>query len=441
MKYLPDGTPISTNITSLNDKDYLSKFKCNEIHIGIIWEIYYTDDDKNINKKDIEYKVKIESGNRMGQFFENVVAMNLFGGLTNFSETVYQPKENLIQTKGGNDRSVKKSKERDSITVSKFDSDASTVIVAFLDGYNEQPIIIGSYNHRSREDYLTKKEDGIRHIQEFNGMRLEINDDGEYTLTYLGGKRNSKTKKSARPNTAPSLFKIDKDGHIILEQREVVEVYGEPLEDGEIINQIKMDRSAPSITHQIGKNFFIISDEEGKESVILLRGGSMIQIDELSNIKCMTKKGNTLYLNNEKDEVLLSQSQGNNIGMTEDEITVSHKSGDSIITMDADNVQVTSKGSVIFQSGALDLNMGTLNLTGQQEVNIKDSVGGKLHIKNGQVALGNSAAELLDIVDQLITAVSTHVHIGNLGYATAPPIDQATLTAIKALLALIKGTL
>jgi len=433
VQYLKDGTPITTNTEDLDFyKERLSTGN-SDTHIATIQEVHYLDGEDNQSGRSVEYKVRIETGDKIGRFYDRVRAISLFGGLVNFSETVYQPREKVLKDSPNqiNDKGTE-----------RFYIDASNVLVTFLDGDEERPIIIGGFQHPTLEDFVAKEEDGIRHIQEFNGMRIEINDDGEYVLTYLGGKRDVDSKETERADTAPSIFKIDKDGNFIFEQREETEVYGESVgENGEIINQIKIDRSAPSITHQIGKNFFIISDEEGVESVVLLRGGSMIQIDEKSNIKCMTQKGNTLYLNNEKDEVLLAQSQGNNIGMTEDEITVSHKSGDSIITMDEDNVQITSKGSVIFQSGAMDLNMGTLNLKGSNEVNIKDGLTGALNISNGKVALGNSAAELLDIVDQLITAVSTHVHIGNLGYATAPPVDQATLAAIKVLLALIKGSL
>ena len=57
-----------------------------------------------------------------------------------------------------------------------------------------------------------------------------------------------------------------------------------------------------------------------------------------------------------------------------------------------------------------------------------------------KLAMGNETAELLDLIDQQLDAITAHFHIGFAGVPTAPP-DSATLTTItniKTLLATLK---
>lgn len=88
-------------------------------------------------------------------------------------------------------------------------------------------------------------------------------------------------------------------------------------------------------------------------------------------------------------------------------------------------------------------------------IEIQDNGTGKLRISGDKVALGASSAELLqqisdqlDALNTLFSTVSSHTHVGNLGYPTAPP-DTAgdwssaasTMSTIKGLIDGIKGTL
>ena len=212
MKFRKDGSPISSNSLASNasQKEQLSPAeiqkvlkliqRANEIHLATIREVYYVDDIKNQTKYQVEYRIRIEFGDRHGQEYESVTAINLFGGMMNISEMVYAPKEKI--TKGNQDAEENY----------MFDHDGSQVVVAFMDGYPNRPFIIGGWNHTNNNVFASKKADGVRKIEEFNGLRMETNKDGEFILTYYGGKRDSKTKKTKYASTAPTTFKIDKDG-------------------------------------------------------------------------------------------------------------------------------------------------------------------------------------------------------------------------------------
>ena len=135
-----DYSPISSNsIATGSRRDSLTENEierllalskqANEVHLATIREIYYVDDIKNQSKTQVEYKIRIEFGDRHGQVYESVTALNLYGGMVNFSETVYSPKEQI--TKGN----------KDSEDLYMFDHDASQVVVAFMDGYPNRPCI------------------------------------------------------------------------------------------------------------------------------------------------------------------------------------------------------------------------------------------------------------------------------------------------------------
>lgn len=61
---------------------------------------------------------------------------------------------------------------------------------------------------------------------------------------------------------------------------------------------------------------------------------------------------------------------------------------------------------------------------------------------DGKLELGSDSAQLLDIIDQLIDAISLLTVLGALpGVPTSVPINLATFTSLKATLATIKGSL
>jgi len=265
MKYLFDGSPVTSNIEALNSSTQ-SKIRSghNEIYLSTVYDVYHKDNPKNLSKKSVEYRIRIESGAKRGQFYENARAVNLHGGVTNFSEIIFKPKRQLL--KGS----------EDSERTEKEEHDASQVLVAFLDGSFNKPIIIGAWDNSHFTALVGKIEDGIRKIEEFNGLRIEINKDGEYILTYHGGQRDTKSKLTAQPNTAPTVMKIDKTGAWSISDKENQEIkidrsartititqyagtkpnetYGSTDSSslGALINQVKFDKAAKKVTVTAG---------------------------------------------------------------------------------------------------------------------------------------------------------------------------------------------
>lgn len=72
---------------------------------------------------------------------------------------------------------------------------------------------------------------------------------------------------------------------------------------------------------------------------------------------------------------------------------------------------------------------------------LKNSGGIKMKMRGGKVAIGNSQAELLDIIEQMLTRLETATTITAVGTYPLQPAVLGQITQIKFLLALIKGTL
>lgn len=92
---------------------------------------------------------------------------------------------------------------------------------------------------------------------------------------------------------------------------------------------------------------------------------------------------------------------------------------DGSIVIDAKDLlnMIIGKGYELNANGDIKLNAGT----------------------SGKIAIGNSSAELLDVCNQLLTALETTVVATSLG--PQPLSSVATITALKTLLGLIKGSL
>jgi hypothetical protein len=138
---------------------------------------------------------------------------------------------------------------------------------------------------------------------------------------------------------------------------------------------------------------------------ITTAAGSMCEMTNDGSIKLLSNNGNTVILDDGANEISINQKDG------------------SIVDLTSSGVKIT------------------------------DPTGGELNINSGMVALGNSTAELLDLFNQLLQALSTLLTSLSTSAVTAGPFPVApplavatapaivTITQIQTLLALIKGSL
>ena len=174
------------------------------LKVGAVVRLYYPDDAENLNKKRIEYDVKVqERSGRSGftvSLYKHCMVSDLFGGVADSFEFSLRPSTNPEQP-------------------TPLFQDGSTVLLLCLHGDTNFGTIVGGLRNSFREA-LASTARGHFLSFEFNGINVEINKDGELTLTYKSATNIAGTPKENASMTPPdlktggSVIKIDKTGSI-----------------------------------------------------------------------------------------------------------------------------------------------------------------------------------------------------------------------------------
>lgn len=170
-----DGSILSANFPAHNrlsqnkvDRDY-GIYRC------MVKAVLYVDDVKNttFKNKQVTYEVVILGGMQEGQIIPNVKAMNFLGGENNYSERIFRALESPLSGPG---RKV------------MADQKGDIVYVGYTQGDKTAPIIIGCGTQPLDEDKTGATiADGPRWVEEYNGLKREINKLGELLLTQKTG--------------------------------------------------------------------------------------------------------------------------------------------------------------------------------------------------------------------------------------------------------------
>jgi len=198
---LSDGSVISSNLSMKPLMDAKQQIMGNySLKVGIVTDILYPDEEKNLSKKFIEYNVMASelqmNGNMNMTVYRNCTVQNAFGMSNN----------NLTYTLQI-DKSEDGRMEFGSLVLLLCISGQST---------NGQAVIIGGFSHPDNPKYT--KEDGQFYDFNFNGINYNINKDGEWTLTFNSPLDSQ--KKKANEQASGTQIKIDKDGRIKISDNE-----------------------------------------------------------------------------------------------------------------------------------------------------------------------------------------------------------------------------
>ena len=197
-KILPDGTVIPSFMSTERSTGRPTYSGENDfgLKIGTITKVFYSDDEGNLRKNQIEYDVKV--GERKGRkgfnisIYKNCVCIDLFGGIADTMEWTYRPSDD------GN------------VPNAMFQT-GSRVLILCLSGDSNGGVIIGGVRNVRRKK-VSGKVRGHFFECEFNGINIEVNKDGELTFTY---KSKTDIKGTPQvPTTGGSFIKIDKTGSI-----------------------------------------------------------------------------------------------------------------------------------------------------------------------------------------------------------------------------------
>jgi hypothetical protein len=157
---------------------------------GEIVEEIPANDPRNFSKQSVEYMVDVVG--RQAFFSNNVrpvqaSVMGLFGGADQFSYTL---RARTPKVPG------------------------SRVLVMFLNGNEAEAIIVGS---RKDQSFSTVPNSVGRFLKwVFNGVRVDINDDGELRIRQNGATKNDGTPDNREDTNQGPYVQFTKDGNIYL---------------------------------------------------------------------------------------------------------------------------------------------------------------------------------------------------------------------------------
>jgi hypothetical protein len=172
---------------------------------GEIVEIYTVDNDKNTsgngNKNYTTYDVMCTLSDGATEVLRGCQALQPFfgGGINNYMEVI--PTTPSMVDNPLAPENLKR---------------GHRVLVGFIDGFKGSGVILGSLPHSSpiAKGKRPKSDDGVVTRLEIQGLMVEVNNDGEFTLQFNGAKNDLGI--SNNPLVGPTSVKIDKEGKLQL---------------------------------------------------------------------------------------------------------------------------------------------------------------------------------------------------------------------------------
>ena len=202
---LPSGSVLPSGLLEEETNHYAvfnSRYNNFSLKVGIVKEIYEIDDKNNASKETTEYDILVfEQNGDSAQtpiMYKNCITMDFFGGVTDFFE--YKLRK---QTKA-----EKKEKHGDKTPGMQ---NGSLVLLLCLNGFNENPVIVGGLRHPKRKTKLTK-DAGHSLYGEFNGLSFSIDKDGAMSIGFKGATDND--GKPLDEKAGGAFLKIKKDGTV-----------------------------------------------------------------------------------------------------------------------------------------------------------------------------------------------------------------------------------
>lgn len=147
-------------------------YRDTRLKAGIIVKSYAADDDANQNGLCTEYDVvtfeQFENKGSTSTLYRNCLSTQGFGGVADFLEFTLRPK--TIQTNKG--------------SPTFGDQDGAVVLIECLDGIGDKAVVTGCLIHPDRDTTITSTDPQL--AGEYNGVNVEIENDGSCSLTFKG---------------------------------------------------------------------------------------------------------------------------------------------------------------------------------------------------------------------------------------------------------------
>lgn len=276
MKKTKSGTTVSSYFdvkTSAPSGKDVYKQGSNSM-LGQVEKVHFVDESSNQSKKFVEYDVSVRDAYGGQSIYRNIRAgVSTASGFNDFEEIILEPNEVALSGK---------------LDPSNFfqNKNGAMVVVSFLNGSLDKPYISNTVDHPKKEG--AKKADGIRWLKEFRGIHWEVNKNGELILSYNSEK--TPDGKPTRPETAGTTFKMDKDGDLLIFNK-----------DGQ---RVTVSRKDKKITLTDGSTTMIMDNASDKIS-FTTAGGVSGEIDGASNKITLTAGSSKIIIDGSSGKIQL----------------------------------------------------------------------------------------------------------------------------------------
>jgi hypothetical protein len=173
------------------------------LRIGEVQNIYYPEDQENVSKRFIEYRVWVAhkaNGTAVTKMYDHCIAIDNLAGIADYSYVTYRADSSASGQNGQKRPAPGK---------------GARVILLCINGESQNAVILGGVRNANAPDVKDTIDDGHHMHSVFNGIDMLINKDGELTLTYNGATDLSgDPTEDTNTDAAGTFVKIDKDGNV-----------------------------------------------------------------------------------------------------------------------------------------------------------------------------------------------------------------------------------
>lgn len=404
----------------------------------------------------VKYECLVTMPNGSRITLTNVVEATFFGGISDYFQrraraskdgSVYNP----LSTTG----------------VSANNSIGDRCYISFIGGNILKPVIIGWSQHPAQlSEFATDSaKSDTKAVLQYLGLRIEVDADGQFKIIHKGA---PKVEFVPNPlgNVLPSIPGLDKvigplSPSVIpasLNELSTIEMLKDGVikirdADGQII-EINRDQKKILLSNNNFKTIEPIDIKGSLPDRALALVADFIKIDDGEKGVTISSRNSTKILaqKNREDETL---SNYDNKVLKNLSVTVGGDSKEQIVGKKDLQVggdmsfKIVGKVDNKFLAGVNTTVVGDVKekISGGWEVITAGDIkltakGASLKLSNAKVALGSPAAELLDLIDQLITQILLATYGTGVGPSSpmTPPASTQIAT-IQSKLNLIKGSL
>jgi len=342
---LSDGSILPSTLGLSNSNAPTSVVGNMALRVGIVTEILYPENERNLSGKVIEYNVLVTEKNEgysaTFSFYRNCTVNSVFGSSNNSITQTYTPAD-----KNG----------------SSF-SGGSIVMLLCINGYNTggSAVIIGGLTG-DKIGETPKADDGQFYDFNFNGINQKINKDGELTITF-----NSvldKNGNKANEEASGTSLKFDKDG-------------GFKISDNKE-QSLELNRTEEYTIWQNG-NEIIKIDKKNKKIEIT----SSENVEITANGKVLVSSDDSIEMHSSGDMSLSSDSTAK----IDSKQNLNIKSGTNLDVQSGAMTNIKGSGGVNIESQGLTQVKGQLVMLGQNASNPVAIAGVSIAIGPGNLGI------------------------------------------------------